>query len=481
MMKFLKDPKRRHGRFALLLLILFLAAAILIVSLMDALEVQKGWRVDYSFNGVTTQSETTRAILNELTTPVHIYALFRSGEEDEPLFELLNRYQAQSDLVTWEQIDITLNPGLIAKFQGDSDTALTTNSLVVYCEATDRYKILNSFVSLSYDMDLGGYTLSGLTYEKEISEAIVYVTRQQIPPVMILEGHNEWGTTDLTFLYDYLTRNNYDLYQVNLKNGDELDPEGLLMILSPQVDIRADELETVMAFAKAGGALFITCDVTTPVENMPNFSALMRAYGVVPREGMVVAGKEESNTYYEDSQIALLPYMQATLPTRNLIESKQDTLLLALCRAFEDPSGTDNSLTVEPVLYSGYQAYLHPLDTQTFSIEQGDDDPVGPFPLALLSQRMMDSGELSRAFAIGNTTFMTDSSMYATTDNGPFLLKMLEYLLDQEAISLNIAAKAAVRPGLSTGSQTLGIALMVAVPMSVVIAAIWVLVPRRNR
>ena len=481
MMKFLKDPKRRHGRFALLLLLLFLAACVGLVSLMDTLEIKNGWRVDYSFNGVTTQSAATQAILKELTQPVHIYALFKTGEEDAPLFELLNRYQAQSPLVTWEQIDVTLNPGLIAKFQGDSDTALTTNSLVVYCENTDRYKILNSFVSLSYDLDLGGYTLSGLTYEKEISEAIVYVTRQQIPPVMILEGHNEWGTTDLNFLYDYLTRNNYDLYQVNLKNGDTLDPEGLLMVLSPQVDLRSDELETIMAFARAGGALFITCDVTTPVESMPHFTALMRAYGAVPRQGMVVAGKDEPHTYYEDAQIALLPYMQATLPTRNLIESKRDTLMLALCRAFEEPQGTDNSLTVEPVLYSGYQAYLHPLDTQTFSIEQAGDDPVGPFPLALLSQRLMDSGELSRAFTIGNTTFMTDSSMYATTDNGAFLLKMLEHLLDQEAISLDIAAKAAVRPGLNPGSQTLGIALMVAVPLSVVIAALWVLMPRRNR
>lgn len=479
MKKFFTDPKLRHGRFALLLLMLFLAAAVGAVCLMDALEVQNGWRKDLSFNGVTTQSETTRAILDELDKPVRIYALFRKGEEDEPLFELLNRYQAQSDLISWEQLDVTMNPGVIAKFKGDSDTALTTNSLVVHCPETDRYKILNSFVSLSYDIDLGGYTLSGLTYEKEISEAIVYVTRQKIPPVMILEGHNEWGTTDLAFTYDYLTRNHYDLYQVN--GESELDPTGLMMILSPQVDLTADEVETIMAFARAGGALFITCDVTVPMEKMPNFLSLCRAFGAVPREGMVVAGEAEKNTYYENAQIALLPYMQATLPTRNLIESRQDTLLLALCRAFEETANTDNNLTVEPVLYSGYQAYLRPLDGNDFSIQQGDDDPVGPFPLALLAERIMDSGEMSRAFIIGNTTFMTDSSLYATTDNGPFLLKMLEYLLDQEAISLNIAAKPAVRPGLAAGSLTLGMALMIAVPLAVLAAALWVLVPRRNR
>lgn len=481
MKNFLRDPRRRHGRFALLLLLLALTLAVALICLMDALEIRHGWRQDLSFNGVTTQSQTTLEVLESLQEPVHIYALFKQGEEDLPLFEVLNRYAALSPLVTWEQVDVTLNPGLIAKFQGDSTTALTTNSLVVYCPGTDRYKILNSFVSLSYDVELGGYTFSGLTYEKEITEALVYVTRRQIPPVMILEGHNEWGTTDLTFFYDYLTRNNYHLYQVNLQKGDPLDPTGLLMILSPQVDLSAEEVETILDFARAGGALFITCDVTAPMEKMPNFAALMRAWGAVPREGMVVAGKDEKGTYYNDAQIALLPYMQATAATRELIETRQDTLLLALCRGFEDPAHTDNSLTLEPVLYSGYQAYLHPLDTEDFSIEQGDDDPIGPFPLALLSERLMDSGELSRAFVIGNSTFMTDSSMYATTDTGAFLLKMLEYLLEQEPIALNIAAKAAVRPGLDPGSQALGLTLIFCVPLAVLAAAVWVLGPRRNK
>jgi len=481
MMRFFKDPRRRHGRFALLLLLIGLAVAVGVICLLDALEVKHSWRRDFSFNGVTTQSETTRAVLRELETPVHIYALYKKGEEDAPLFELLNRYAARSDLVTWEQLDVTLNPGVIAKFRGDSDTALTTNSLVVYCPKTDRYKILNSFVSLSYDIALGNYTLSGLTYEKEISEAIVYVTRDSIPPVMVLEGHNEWGTTDLNFTCDYLTRNNYRMYQVDLRKGSELDPEGVLMILSPQVDLKQDEVDSIMAFARAGGGLFITCDVTAPTEKLPNFLSLLRAFGAVPREGMVVAGRDEKNTYYDETQIALLPYMQATLPTKNLIETKQDTLLLALCRAFEETGATDNSLTVEPVLYSGYQAYLRPLDTVDFSIEQTGDEPLGPFPLALLAERLMDSGEMSRAFIIGNTTFMTDSNLYATTDNGPFLLRMLAHLMDREAISLNIAAKPAVRPGLSASGQSMGVALMVAAPLAVLMAAVWVLVPRRNR
>ena len=73
-------------------------------ALCSTLEQQNGWRVDYSFNGVTTQSETTRRILDALTEDVHIYALFSSGQEDLQLIEVLNRYAAAetiTDVWVW--------------------------------------------------------------------------------------------------------------------------------------------------------------------------------------------------------------------------------------------------------------------------------------------------------------------------------------------------------------------------------------------
>ena len=58
---------------------------------LTALEKKHGWRVDYSFNALTTQSEATLEILAGLKHPVHIYALFTKGQEDGPLMELLDR------------------------------------------------------------------------------------------------------------------------------------------------------------------------------------------------------------------------------------------------------------------------------------------------------------------------------------------------------------------------------------------------------
>ena len=476
-----QTPKWRYGGFSLLLMLLLAAALITAASALDALESANGWRRDYSFNGITTQSETTKKALGQLETPVHIYALFPKGDEDQVLMELLNRYKAASPLVTWEQTDLSLNPGLAVKFQKDEATALTTDGLVVYCEKTDRFKILDaySFISLGYNLETGGFDISAVNYEKAITEAILYVTQEVTPKVRLLTGHGELGLAETAFYVDFLRSNNFDVAQVNL-TSQELAGDELIMILSPQKDLAGDELEALNAFAQAGGSFLIACDFSDDVESMPNYLSLLRAYGVVPRNGLVVAGAEENGTYY-NSQIFIRPYMQVTDATQDLVAGGMDSLILAASRAFETPAETDNSLTVETVLFSGYQAYLRQVDGENYDISQQDGDPLGPFSLALLSRRVQESGNITRMLALGSSSLFTNSQIYAITYASEFMLEMTQYLLNTQTVSLDIMAKAAGRPGLSAGGQGIGVALIVALPLMVALAALWVLLPRRHR
>ena len=61
------------------------------------------------------------------------------------------------------------------------------------------------------------------------------------------------------------------------------------------------------------------------------------------------------------------------------------------------------------------------------------------------------------------------------------IIRVLEYLLDMDASNLNIMPKVALRPALVTGSIRLGSVLLVALPAAVLLAAVLVLVRRRNR
>lgn len=465
------------------LVCVLIAALLALCALGDALEKRYGWRVDMSFNALTTQSETTLEVLASLEHPVHIYALYARGREDLPLLELLDRYSAASRLVTWEQADASLNPALIARYTGGtSDVTVMNDSLIVACEETGRWKILypSDFISASFNYEEGVYEPSGVTYESSLTSAISYVAQDRVPRAMILQGHGELDMNATGVLASLLAANNYDVGYFTLNTTETaLVPEDLLLILSPQIDLREDELAQLTAFADQGGSILFTVDYADPTDRMPRLASLLRYYGFVHKPGLVIASPQEPNTYYNNNRIYLIPYMQATDVTAPLVEGRTDTLLLTGSGAFALPEETtDRALTVETVLLSGTRAYLH--DISDGQLDQTERDEMGPFALALQAQRVTDAGYVSRAFVLGCSTVLTSAEVYAITYSQEFILRAAQYLANEQPVSYQIMAKAAVRPGLSAGSVALGMAVAFGLPGLVLIAAVVVLRRRKN-
>ncbi len=479
---FWRDPRFRYGSMSTLLLCLGLAAIIALNSLFTALEKKNGWRVDLSFNALTTHSEATTAILEKLPHPVHIYALFERGEEDLPLLELLDRYATVSDLITWEQTSASLNPTLLTRFSGTaSENAVTSNSLIVHCDATDRYRVLSpdSFVSLTVDHTTGTFTDARYTYESEITAAIDYVTREAIPVVYMVQGHDELDADTSAVLNDLLAHNHYDIRYTTLSRIEPTDDD-LLVFLSPVRDLTDAELTKVTAFAASGGSILFSCDYSDPLSAMPNYTALLRSYGFLPLEGVVIADKNDPDSYYESNRTILLPEMCATDLTLDLLLNGTDTLLMSTARAFETPGQTDGALTVEPLLLSSEGAHLRPLTSTAKSLDKQPGDLDGPFTLALQARRFSNTGDVSRAVILGSSVLLTSDYFHAMTHSQEFIIRIMDYLLDSRATDLDIMARPAIRPQLSAESVTLGSMLLVALPLAVLFAAVLILYPRRH-
>ena len=451
---FLRDPKFRYGSLSTALLCVAIAALIALSGLFTALEKKYGWRVDYSFNAITSHSEGTEEMLAALEYPVHIYALYEKGDEDLLLFELLNRYAAASDLVTWEQAPLSLNPTFSARFaSANSDQTVTADSLIVFCPETERFRVLSAadFLTLSIDYDAGTWAYDKLTYESSITSAIAYVTQERIPVVYMVQGHDELDENTAATLSDFLRGNHYDVRFAALSEITPV-PGDLLVFLAPVRDLTDTELAIVTDFTRQGGALLFACDYTDPVASMPNYRALLRSYGFLPLEGVVVAAKEDKSGYFEGNRTVLLPQMEAT----------------------------DNSLTVTPMLLSGEGSYLRSMSGSTTLTKQ-EGDPEGPFPVALEAYRFSDTGDVSRAVILGSSAVLTSEYYYSMTHAQEFILRMMEYLTDSAASNLHIMARTAVRPGLSADALTLGSLLLVALPLLVLGAALVILYPRRHR
>jgi hypothetical protein len=478
----LRKPKWRHGGYGAALLCGFVAACVLLNAAVKNLEDTYGWQRDFSFNAYATTGEETQKVIDTLTEPIRLYLLYQSGDMDSQLYQVLDRYRLLSDLITVLPTDIAQNPGVLTRFESNvTGDTLTEDTVVVDCEATGRYKVLtyDDFVTQGYNIEEGTFEIAGLAYEKKLTEALVYVTQSDIPVVGILQGHGELTTDALSNLTDFWQSNNYDSKAVDLLAGDTLSDVDLLLIADPQKDFTADELTAVKAFAQNGGSLFVMRDYTDPTD-LPNYQSLLTSYGVTPIPGVVVAGTEDEGSYYGE-RIYLLPYFNEMEMTEPLISGSMDVLLLAGACAFETPEQTDNALSAATVLKSGPNAYVRDPSDGNTTIDYQEGDRKGEMTLAILSARMHANGNVSRMFAIGNSTVFTDEYMYQRTFNEEFILQLMGQLLPQKTVSLDIMAKSAFHPGLTAGSVSAGIALLVAVPLTVLLAAVLVLLPRRNR
>lgn len=473
----------RQGTFNTVLCLLCAAVCVMTVIAADYLEDKYDWQVDLSFNGITTKSDVTDAVLESLDKDVRIYAVFSDGSEDNQLIALLNRYSAGSEHITWSQENLTRNPLLLQLASSYSDdSAVSSDCLIITCEETGRTRVLTSedYIEYTYDSTQGTYTVTGWQYEKSISEAVLYVTADDLPKIRILSGHGELDATSTSVMEDYLTSANYEVSRITLLTDGAPDPESPLMILSPTKDLSETELTMLTEYVQAGGDLFITVSYTDPDE-LPNFYALYKLYGFVPIPGLVLEDESRTDAYYE-SIPNVQPTMLSTDATGVLVAAGYDFLILAGARAFETPAESeDSTLTTEVLLQSTENAYIRTLGSgNTVTIARQEGDRTGPFALALSATRIFDTGSSSRAFIIGNDSMFLDNWMYNYTYSGELLLQIARYLQGKAPVNLDIISRTAVREQLTVNNAAAPVILLCLLPLLVAVAAVAILLPRRH-
>ncbi|MBE5786454.1 MAG: hypothetical protein E7324_02820 [Clostridiales bacterium] len=477
----IRNRKLRSGAFSVLLTAGVILVLLLAGVLADSLEKRFALQVDFSFNGATTQGEITNAVLAQLEKNVHIYNVNTAATENATLTALLARYDAASPLITYSREDTVKNPVLLSQFADAlGENQVGVDCLIIHCPQTDRARVLtqDDYYVRTYDETTGYITVGSFSYEKSITEAILYVTQDTLPTLQILTGHGEMNAEQAVSLENILSSANYLLKRVNVAAGETLDPDSLLMILCPQYDLSDQELTALEAFAQAGGDFFILSSYSDPTTTQ-NYHALLRSYGIEVLPGLVIAKAEDTASYLSDSPIYLLPSMQPIDATLPLIANGQYQLVLCGARAFQSSAILPPGVALSPVLMTG-QAYVRDYFDGVVSSDQQPTDLEGRFPVALWADKIYDNGNQSHLFILGETTPFLDYWMIDNTDSVPFLLQMIRALQGQDPVNLDILPKNAVREGLRLGSLTPAVIVSIMLPLLVILGAALVLFPRKN-
>ena len=472
-----RTGKLKYGSVSALMLAMVLIALIALNAGIYALEKNKGWWIDLSFNGILSQSADTKAVIESLDKPVEIYALFRKASEREwpELQELLDKYAAASDRITWKQVDPMVDQLLVNRFSTDNAVPVEGN-LIVWCEQTNRFRIVGGedFIGQGFDIETGELVYENLTFESSITSAIAYVVKDRVAKAVIMQGHDEYKLEFLTDFQNLLEANQFEVVYQDLKEeGYMPNPEDLLIFFDPLKDLTETELKTLTEFAGKGGSFLFACDTDVSMDNMPRYMTLLRSYGFEPLEGFAEASQVDRNSYYE-SQNYLVPEMCSTDITMDLVGTDRDFLILPGTRAFAEPEEGDRNLVISVVLRAAGTAVIRTDTTVTAP------DGTEGFPLALQARRVTNEGYVSRAFIIGSGYTLTDKGLYSITRSQELTVNVMDFLMQQGVTGLNIAPKDAARPGLKTESLNLGSILLIALPLSVLFAALLILGPRKN-
>ena len=481
--KLSRDRKFRCGGYAVLLTVCVIGLVLLLNRLALLMEERYALTWDLSFNALTVQGETTKAVMRALEEDVHVYdvhtntALSADMLTQDDLQLLLRRFQNLSPRFSWSEEDIVKNPDFSARFEDRlSGKPISANCLVVSCEKTGRVRVLDSgdYLTRSYDMETGAFAVSGYAIEKALTEAVLYVSKKTVPTVQILTGHGELTAADTAVLTAFLTANSYQTVRVTA--GETLDPGSPLLIARPQFDLTEQELSSLLRFAGEGGSFLLLSGYQDPPE-LPRFSQLYLYFGFRLIPGLCVADENDTQSYYSGSTAVLAPYMQTVPQLSALTQSGRDFLLIPGARAFEILTERDTSIYAESLLKTGL-SYIR---------QSADEDAEAPDPasgayhdVAIYARRYADDGTSSRLAAVGSADLFCETWLMENTYSPEFLLALLQTLDGENALDLDIVQKTAVREPIRASSLALPAVLSLLLPLLVFILAVFILIPRRN-
>ncbi len=355
-----------------------LAITAIVLAILVALNVMVSalpstyTNLDISSSKLYSITSNTKVVVNALEDDVTIYWIVQSGEEDDVIENLLNKYESLSD-----HIDVVKrNPDVYPTFAEQyTDEEVANNSLVVECGEKSRYIGYDDIYVSEANMSTYSYDYS-FDGEGAITSAIDYVVNEKQPQLYVLEGH---GEAELSESFStQIEKENIETTTFSLVNADSIPEEAdAILIYAPSSDISEEEKNMLSEYVDNGGKLMV---LAGPTEDgtLENLYSLLSDYGVEVQEGIVV--EEDREHYAFQAPYVLLPDMASDEITDPLLEENYYAILpiaQGMTVNSTEKGTVTELLTTSDTAFSKVDGY----SLTTYEKEDGDID--GPFTVGL--------------------------------------------------------------------------------------------------
>ena len=456
----------RGGGYSLAVTAVVLAICVA-VNVLAGLLPTSATRYDIPAAKLYSVTSSTKAVLSGLTDDVTIYWIVQAGQEDSVIENLLGKYESLSDHITVEVKNPDVYPTFAAQY---TDETVANNSLVVACGDRSRYIAYDDIYQqeVDYTTYSASYSFDG---EGQISSAIDYVTREELPQVYRLTGH---GEADLSEVFSgQLTRDNIEVTDFSLltENGVPEDADCVL-IYAPESDISEEEVTLLADYVSGGGKLLVLAGPTQD-GTLTNLYSLLESRGVTAVDGIVV---ESNSQYYTFGYTyILMPNMADSDVTDSLLTEGYNAVMpISLGLTVSDSaSDVTTLLTTSDTAFSKAAGYA----MTTADKEDGDTD--GPFALAV--EITDGSGEM---IWFASSLLVEDAyNSISSGGNLDLVMNALSALIGEQE-SLSIRSKSLSYNYLTISesqASTIKMVMIGIIPLAFAAAGVYAVVKRRSK
>jgi ABC-type uncharacterized transport system involved in gliding motility auxiliary subunit len=471
---------------------ILLAAALLVG--INYLSARHWVRADWTKTKIYSVSETTKKILAGLKQPVRVTVFMSAGARlEQPVRELLTRYQALSPKIEVEYLDPKRNPARAESLVREFGVRQNT----VVFRAGDRKKYVEEDKIAEFDFGTpgvgGGGAIKAFKGEEAFTSAILAVTESRQPHVYFSKGHGEAaldssergrGYADAKQL---LERDNMIVGTWDALGKDALPADAdVLVVAGPRTAFLAPEAGALEKHLAEGGHVLLLLDPVFPDPGAPppdlGFKALLDRYGLRLGDDLVV---DPANALPLVGAETVLANRYGTSPIVRSLSAEGLPVIFPLVRsvtkAEKAPDGLAETMLVETSPDGWGETNLKQLDA---GIQKDPGDTPGPVSLAVAVSAADDKKpdpKAPRLVVIGNSRFATNGAL-SNGANGILFGNVMHWLAGSEK-QVGIPPKTPEQASLSlTDAQVrrIGIACVFGMPGLAVVLGIWVWYRRRD-
>ncbi len=465
--------RARAGSYSAFATVIVIAVCILVNAFCASLPVS-GTQLDLTAQSLFSLSEQTERIVKAVDTDVNLYLLATSGNEDDGIMRLMERYADLNDHITVTPVDPSVKPTFLNGYDLTA-SQLYENSVIV--DANGRYRLVgyDDIYVTDYQMDYYSYNYTTTTSfggENALTNAIHYVTNENLPKIYTLTGHGESALSES--VKEMLSSDNMEYSELSLLSLESVPEDASVVVINaPQSDLSKDEADRLIAWLDAGGKITL---ITSYIEadEMENLLSVTSHMGLTAKNGLIVEG--DKNMHLTRYPYYLLPEIESHEITDALLNGGY-YILSAMSQPIAETE--DSTADVTFLLTTSDSAFLKSEGMNTTTVDKEDGDETGTFHVAAASE--LKEGQL--------VWFSNEALLNANIDqmvsgaNSNVFMNALNWMCEQPE-SISIRAKSLDVEGLMVTegeANTLSVLMIGILPVCVIVIGVLVVVRRKRK